>query len=259
MKRSHAVALPPRRKLATPRQNMIMAKRRQIAYGKYSQRHPGGEIKGYDITNMTVPTTASVIPWLFNQTGSLTSLSLITLGSSAWNRTGRKVALKSCRIRGAFIPTGNAGQNATPQYCRMILIYDKQPNGALPALADVLANQYSLAADTTASTGFAGINLNNRERFEVIRDWEVLLPPCQTSTNPATANNPAFTATTDEMHVNMFAKLNNREVHYKADSSPAVITDVATGNLFLLTVGNLVAGAEPWELNASIRIRYSDL
>lgn len=228
-------------------------------YGKYTQSHPGGEIKGYDITNSATPTLNSAASWTFSSTALINSLSLCTIGTSSWNRIGRKLSLKSFRIRGAMIPTGNNFSVTTPQYCRAVLLYDKQPNGALPLSTDVFLSQASVAADTTFASVFSGVNLNNRDRFEILLDRQWCMAPSNTSTGTAPLAGMTSMPNDDHMTIDWFVKLRNRETHYKSDGSPAVIGDLSTGNLVFITFGNLTTGQEPYQLNASIRIRYSDL
>jgi len=226
---------------------------------RYQQTHQGGEIKSLDVINSTTTTTNSAAAWPLNATAKVNCINLITIGSSQWNRIGRKVSLKSFRIRGFLNPTGNnsAGSSGGPIYSRMILLYDKQPNGALPVLADILLDQVSLAADSSSTLVTSGINMNNRDRFEILMDQQFVVPPCNTSTGAVVLG--GLTATADLMHFDRFINLKGRETHYKADSSPAVIGDVATGSLVMITFGNCTAATEPYQLLASIRLRYSDL
>lgn len=223
--------------------------------GAYSQYHQGGEIKALDVTNSTTPTTNTTVAWLFNTTPTIQVLNTITTGSSSWNRVGRKISLKSVRVRGSFNITSNAISNSTPQYCRLTILYDKQANGALPVASDVFKDQASVAADSTLTTWLSGINLNNRDRFEVIADKQWMFPNVDTATGVA----GGLTASVDTMHIDLFYKLGGRETHFKADSSPAVIGDIASGSLFMITQGNIGAGNEPFQMNAAIRVRYSDL
>lgn len=58
-------------------------------------------------------------------------------------------------------------------------------------------------------------------------------------------------------NIDMFIKM-NLETQYKADSSPAVIGDISTGGLFLLTLGATVAASEAYQFGGSFRLRYSD-
>lgn len=224
---------------------------------QYQQTRPGGEIKSIDITNSTTPTTNTEVIWPMNTTPKINCLNLITIGSSQWNRIGRKISMKSLRLRGNISVTGFAATSPQPMYCRLTVLYDKQSNGALPTAPDIFLDQASVAADSSLTTYTSGINLNNRERFEVIWDKQWVIPPSNTSTGAA--GNSGLTATADCLQFDWFVKLRNREVHYKADSSPAVIGDIATGSLVMVTQSNIAAASEPYGLSTSIRLRYSDL
>jgi len=218
---------------------------------RYNQTHAGGEIKAVDVVGTAGTNTQAA--FTLNTTAQFTCLNLLTAGSSAWNRIGRKVSLKSVFLQGYTSPTGSA--NAIElQFARIMIVYDKQPNGALPALADVLRDQANLATDSNVTLITSGLNLNNKDRFEIIADERLALPGPNAAVTPGVVS-----ATCDSMHVEIYRKLGNREVHYKADSSPGVIGDLATGSLFLLTFGDNASGNEAWGLTASIRLRYSDL
>jgi len=239
-----------RRRYVRPRVVNIQ-QNRLAAPIRYNQRHIGGEIKSVDVTENTGGNSFGA--FTVNSTAEFTALNLLTAGSSAWNRVGRKVSLKSVHLRGFAVATVNASV-VYNQYVRIMIVYDKQSNGALPAIADVLRDQNNSAADTNLTGITSGINLNNRDRFEIIADCEYVWPG---QTNTVTTG--IVTATSDPMHVEIYRKLKGRETHYKADSAPGVIGDIASGCLFLLTFGNVTAGAEAWYLNASIRVRFSDL
>lgn len=217
----------------------------------YQQTHVGGEIKAVDVV---APGGTNVQgAFNFNTTAQFTALNLLTVGSSAWNRIGRKISMKSLYIQGNFQTT--ATTTTQPQFARMIVVYDKQPNGALPAIADLLRDQANSATDSNVTSPQSGLNLNNRERFEIIRNLRWTLP-APGGVGGALAG--PVSATADHMHFEEYAKLGNREVHYKADSAPGVIGDLATGCLFICTLGNLVSGSEPYTAVMSIRLRYTD-
>jgi len=224
-----------------------------VRTGGYQQSHIGGEIKAVDV--IAPNGGASQGTFTFNTTALFTAINLLTVGSSAWNRIGRKITMKSLYIQGNFFTTNTGLQTDIPQFARMIVVYDKQPNGALPAIADLLRDQVNSASDSNVTSPQSGLNLNNRERFEIIRNLRWVLP---TQGTGGTAAGPV-TATADLMHFEEYAKLGNREVHYKADSSPGVIGDLATGSLFICTLGNQTSGNEPYAATMSIRLRYSDM
>lgn len=214
---------------------------------RYQQRHPGGEIKSIDVVNAA--NGAAQVAFTLNTTQQITPLNILTLGNSMFNRSGRKVTMKSIYIQGCLIGVNTPALPAV-QFARIALVYDKQPNGALPAFGDIFRDQINqTGGDISLTPPTAGVNLNNRDRFEIILDKRFSLP----------AGDFVITTAGEPMHVEWFKKLNNREVHYKADTAPGVIGDVATGSLLLVTFGNLAAGAEYFGLLASIRLRFSDL
>lgn len=83
-------------------------------------------------------------------------LTAIAQGTGNGNRVGRKITIKSVQFRGMVKPAagGGFGQN------RILIVYDKQSNGAAPNITDIL----------TVSGAEAMMNLNNAERFVVICD-----------------------------------------------------------------------------------------
>jgi len=47
--------------------------------------------------------------------------------------------------------------------------------------------------------------------------------------------------------------------HYKADSNPAVIGDQSTGSLFIITLADLPAGSEGFNIVWNSRLKYVDV
>lgn len=245
-----------RRPYKAPRQiqrgTLVAIPRPLAAPIRFQQRHIGGEVKSVD--TIAPNNGATQGNFSLNTTIQITALNLVTAGSSMWNRIGRKLSMKSVHVRFALTPTGNNAAN-TGLYSRVIVIYDKQPNGALPNASDVLQDQTNGATDQHVTLVTSGINLNNRDRFEVLVDDCRYLPGGNTSTDAANV----VTATVDQCHWDIFRKLKGRETHFKADSAPAVIGDLSTGSLILLTMGSIASGAEPYGLYGSVRLRYTDL
>lgn len=205
-----------------------------------------GEIKAVDTSNGNANVNLQI-----NTTGNVTAMNLVSAGSSFFNRIGRKIEMKSVHFHGNLIFTANAPTQE--DYLRVIIVYDRQTNGAVPAVTDILQNTDQQGANT--NNAYADVNLNNRERFMIIMDKRIsapavtavgLLGGIQDSAQPVYAN------------INHFKKLGGLLTHFKADSSPAVIGDVATGGLFLLTLGTVAAGSNGYSLNASWRVRYDD-
>lgn len=121
-------------------------------------RASGHEMKQV-VTAITTASTAgafTVIP-----------LNLIATGDDFNSRDGRSILAKSLRIRGKF----TSAESGTP--FRVCVIMDRG-TGSLPTGAEIFRT------GTAASDAF---NLDNRDRFTVIKDW---FPYAGTNTNDTT-------------------------------------------------------------------------
>lgn len=191
-----------------------------------------------------------------NTTANIVPLNLVQAGSSFNNRVGRKLEMKSLYITGAVVVRSYASSTLQEDYARIIVVYDRQTNGALPAIGDYLLSVNQ--AGGTSSTVFDQFNVNNRDRFVTLADMRLTLPVVGLAGagvpnlfGPVEGNRRTF-------NIQKFINLRNLVTQYKADSSPAVIGDIATGSLILITMGAFGAGAESYQLNLTYRLRYTD-
>lgn len=203
----------------------------------------GGEIKALDLPVNT---------FTLNSTGQVTSLNLIRVGSTFCNRIGRRIEMKNIRMSGIIQSLRTV---AAEDYARILLVYDRQTNGAVPSLSDILQTTDQATANTT--TSFSGMNLNNRDRFKILRDMRFYLPPITDTAGVITNAGPPDPMSKTYM-VEAFVKLGGLLTQYKADSAPAVIGDIATGGLFLVTAGFQASGAEGYNTNLEFRLRFND-
>lgn len=216
-----------------------------------------GEIKALVVSSSTGAPGGAALAC--NNTGSIIPLNLIQAGSSFFNRIGRKIEMKSLLIELNITPV-SAARSTGADTLRILVIYDRQTNGAVPAISDILQDTEQNGTNTTVMT--SNINLNNRDRFQIIRDVRVGLPAItNAATGVPTAAWPTMIQGTHSggMHIREYIKLGELVTQYKADSSPAVIGDIATGGLFLITFSGFGAGTEGFtiaEWNA--RLRYHD-
>ena len=229
------------RSAATTRNSLAARASRIMAV---SAPRNSAELKSVDTVNGAATVTQAI-----NTTGTLTAVNLIEAGSGFNNRVGRRVEMKSLHLTGLIQPTGT-GQIAT-DIGRIMVIYDRQPNGALPAISNIL-RQYDQSS-TSYTTALSGINPDQRERYLVLMDERVVLPAVNTS---------GFTGAVDGVNktfnINRYIKMANLKTHYSADSAPAVIGDIATGAVYILTLGSIASPNEGWKFTASWRLRYTD-
>lgn len=188
----------------------------------------------------------------FSLAANFSTLNLVQVGTSFYQRIGRKISMKSLNFSGYIVATRTINAQ---DLGRVILLYDRQCNGALPLLADVLQNVDQTGAATTTSN--SSINMNNRDRFLILRDMRIYLPSAQNAAGVVTNASPE-----DPIHdfgtIKFHVKLNGLLGQFKADSNPAVIGDIATGSLLLLVMGSQTAGNPGWSLVYETRLRYWD-
>lgn len=212
----------------------------------------GPEVKSVDLSG-----TPS-----FTQAGTVTLLTVPVEGASFYNRIGRRIRMKSIQIKGAITPgLGNAAAD-TATLGRVMVLYDRQPNGALPSVADIITDYTSAGA--TSTTTRSGLNMNNRDRFVVLMDQFVVLPAVGISgVAPAATiyyadpNNNAGGAEQGQLLINRFIKLKGLESHFKA--SAGAIGDISTGSLIMLTIASDSANAGgSYTLAFEDRVKFLD-
>jgi len=176
----------------------------------------------------------------------------IRKGTDMYERIGRKIALKSLHVQGQIISTKVAGGQAAPLFARLLVVYDRNPAGAAPAATDLIQGVGSTG--TTSNTAYDSINMNNRDRFIVLRDKRYVLPPygangVATTIAPVNTWNPA-----QDLVVNEFVILKDLETVFNTDA--AGVAEISTGSLYIITFGS--DGSQGYAFNHTARLRYSD-
>lgn len=172
-------------------------------------------------------------------TASVALINGVATGTDFNQRIGRRTQVKSIQIRGFATPTTANTSGAVTQgnLCRVMVIEDKQTNGVLPAITDILDN----------STATSMMNLNNRERFKVHLDEQFALGPCM-----YTSSTWAFGA--PSVHSINFYKRCDIPVYY--EGTAATIGSISSGALYLVTVGE--NGDATNLFQAEVRVRFVD-
>lgn len=179
-----------------------------------------------------------------NTTGTFTLLALPTVGADFNQRVGRKIMLRTVYIKGR-VQCENAGSLSptatTSQQCRMIIFADLQPNGAAPAVTDLLVS----------ATPASQLNLNNRDRFKIYCDKEFYLDPF------------LIPAAGTSMYLNrsgqVLKKFKKIQLETIFSTSTGSISDITSGALYMFWIGSAPAGANT-DANfiGSTRVRYTD-
>jgi len=191
----------------------------------------------------------------FNTTGTITCINLIQVGSSMFNRIGRKIEMKSERLCGQINQLAVSRTQLTIDYARVMIIYDRQTNGAFPTIGDIFQDTDQAGTNTTDTR--SGINMDNRERFVTLIQKNLLLP--QATATAGVLTNVYPNASSVEVIIDEFRQLRGLTTHYKADSAPAVIGDISTGALYVITDSLSGASTELFAIHLNARLKYVDV
>lgn len=200
-------------------------------YGKNT-----GELKA-----VTISSTFQV-----NTAGSISALCIPATGTDISSRIGRKITLKNLYIKGTFFnePAGGVTDNTVGMNVgRMIVLIDWQPNGAFPAVTDIL----------TSASPWAHLNLNNRDRFKIIIDKMFTLEPYKVAAgiNLYTFGSP------QAITFKKYKKLNIDTI-FNGTSMADDIATVNSGALLMFWVGNRTSGTADGNFVGETRVRYED-
>lgn len=170
-------------------------------------------------------------------------------GAAAFNRIGQKITLKSLRVRGVVTNILTSVQ----QMARIIIVYDRQANAALPIWTDVIGAVVS--GGGPSSTIMDGIQLANRDRFIILADEQYNLPSVTNTTGVLT--NMAYPQEKNPSMFNFdrFIKLKDMETHFN-NTNGGTFADIQTGSLSLFFAVQTTDSS--WSLTWSARTRYTD-
>lgn len=178
-----------------------------------------GELKAVDtVVNQAADTTGGVV-----------LLSGIARGDDINQRAGREVTLRSIECR--FLGRVTAGTGIDQQH-RLLIVYDRQSNGAAPSVADVLVPANVLSPR----------NLENRRRFKVLYDRYF-----QLSASGESGSEKVF---------KFYRRLRHPMVFNAGNAG--TVSDITSGALYAVILGSQAAGATAGNINGRVRVRYED-
>lgn len=216
-------------------------KRARLSKSPAMQKGSNNERKWVDIRGVQA----------FNTTGSFTLINGLIRGTDSYQRVGRRIKMTRVNVRG-IVTFLQAGAAPGADLLRLQLIYDREANGATPALADILQDTSNAGATTVDS--LAGLNLNNSDRFAVLKEWYWSIPAASNSGGAATGSQAVPTMT--ELCFK-FTKKCNLDVRFNSGNA-GTSADITTGALYVVASGALAAANAQWEVVTDSRIRYVD-
>jgi len=207
-----------------------------------------GELKGMDtdlgtIFSPIVSTTGTNVQIL--------ALNLLQQGAGSWERIGRKVIMKSVRIKGTALCNivTDAANELYGSTMRMCVVYDKQPNGgAYPTFDNIFGVTSQAGAETTIYT--SPPRYDTMSRYTVIKDHSFTATPACT---PTTGNLQRVM-----FDIDMFIPLNH-ETTFQGTTDPMDIPSINAGALYLIARAQINDPlVSNWALTAWTRLRYTD-
>jgi len=137
------------------------------------------------------------------------------------------VTLRSYELHGITMPSANTPAGAF----RLMLVLDKQSNGATPGWTDILVQK----------NVYSPRNLANRKRFKIM--WNKLI---------------ATNSTTCTRALKMYMRFKKRLVTDYNAGNAGDITDVATNALFFIVLGTYPNAGDHLHFHYYGRLRYQD-
>jgi len=227
-KRNQAQLAYPAKYEAAVKRRSFNATIRGVPVRKFPQRRlgfvartPGGQITAdnhyFDTERTATAIASNTASWTASEydpnTSAMLCLFAPVIGDDIANRIGRKIFVKSIRLKGIITCAPQTAQSTTPDVpvvIRMIVYQDKQTNGAQSQGEDVISS----GAASNALNMFT--NSTNFGRFNIVKDKFITLQ------NPTMAG---ITATYEQSGLNRQFKMNckvNQWVSYNATNGGTV-------------------------------------
>lgn len=192
--------------------------------------------------------------------GTNTNIYLINtmqLGNAFYQRIGNRVNLRNMNIVGRINFRG-AAVSGNDQI-RWAIVWDRAPSktGAdyvLPLYSDIFQDVDSVG--TATSTVYSGVNINNKNRFKILRNKCFMAPA--TALTLLTTPDQIFDFEENCVNIDEFVDLKQLQTVYRSTANPITITNITSGALYLVTQGAHAPTLQPYELRVKFRLRYDD-
>lgn len=178
-------------------------------------------------------------------------VNLIQPGNGSFNRVGKKIVMTSLRVKGVlkYLVLQNGVTPSLSNFLRVVLVYDRQPNGVLPVFSTIFGHTDQTGTETTSLED--PLRYDAANRFKILREWNY-----DTTIHSSTANNLAVQ---EYITVDEYVRLPDLETLYQGQSSPCTISDIASGALYLIfRAGNDITTSYVVPSNMMYRLRYFD-
>lgn len=195
-------------------------------------------LKYYDLprTTTTLSSTAVFVP-----------INVMVKGVDFFNRVTNRVYMAEVEIISIIRPTG---ANVNYDLARVMIVWDRSPNGALPTIGDILQD-----AHLASTTAYSFANFSNMNRFIILMDKKLFIPLIN---NAAVLAVYAPTPDTcgqslrieETIKICLPATYNN--------TNGGTILDLNSGSLLYVTFSDVTLANSGWQVASGIRLKYYD-
>lgn len=227
---------------------MLVAARRNMARAELKSV----DISGQNQTSVTAATsTINVGP-------------IPVIGAGFWNRIGATIKMKSLYFKYMIEQNNGIAAQIAEGKWHVDIVYDRQPNGALPAVADIFADYDNSGA---SSTNFdSSVNPTYKDRFVVLKKFTFYTPPINANglmaglLGDASGMPVNYTGGHGDPYAgDCFINLRGLESRFRA--SAGNIADYATGSILIVSRsqrGIPGAGNYAFNMKYDMRLRFYD-
>jgi len=240
------------------------------AISKFTKRsNSGEEIKTLDLNfsgaynaTYTADTQPQQTLNCSSSTQTIQALNLIQQGAGISQRIGHKVSLKSLRLRFNILSKPSAVSTVLSGSVRVLVIYDRNPEGTYPATNAILSNSVQ-SNQITNGTYLDNLNPNFFDRMVILMDKWISLPPL----NTGGLTNEYYVGPTETCNfhvIDEYINLKSLECVYgnqsngSATTNPLTIAYIQTGALYIMALGDMSEANTSYSLAGTCRLRFRD-
>lgn len=224
--------------------------RRKVPYKRSRMAPPQRQVGLYN-RRTELKTLDATISAKFSTTANFTLFNAVRLGPDDFQRVGKEIKMHSLFLRGCVTDRTTAARISNSfDFLRLLVVYDRQSNGTLPAISDILAMRDLAGAVTTTSR--SSRNDDYKDRFKILLDrgWGM-----NDNTDGALVAGQRVSGPYPSS-IRYYIPLNGLLTKYIADA--ASYTAIGSGALYMVLMGaNAVADANH-TLTMEGRLTYSD-
>lgn len=200
-----------------------------------------------------------------NTNDSIFCLNALNQGSGSYTRIGRKINMKSVRVKGRVLLQCGVADNQPNNggaVVRCVVVLDRSPNlRALPTWDDIFGTQDAVGAN--ASSYLANLRPSAMERFRILKDW--IQPVIPVTVPVAVVGGVTETSTSEGIAwMDEFIALNGLQATYfgtngSGDPPTApTVEQIVTNSILLCIRGSDVEDILTSAFAGSSRLRYTD-